>query len=164
MGSLRSSVLMPALEQHCSWRLLTSQVPQQWSPLLRMTFSSRHSKKPGFDRSGCDTAADKRVIVRPNCWGCVLGLGSARHRAGLVLSLSIMQPGWLGITGLSILLCNISPLVLACPYCSVQVCVLLFSSDSILIILNIRSAVRNFPESYLNVNKSLMVYVKEGKR
>lgn len=89
---------MPALEQHCSWRLLTSQVPQQWSPLLRMTFSSRHPKKPGFDRSGCGTAADKRVIVCTNCWGtgelwgecwgCVLGLGSARHRAGLVLSLT----------------------------------------------------------------------------
>lgn len=53
---------------------------------------------------------------------------------------------------------------LACLYCSVQVCVLLFSSDSILCILNILSVVRNFPESYLNVNKSLMVYVKEGKR
>lgn len=73
-----------------------------------MTFSSRHPKKPGFDRSGCDTAADKRVIVRTGCWGtgssgamlgCVLGLGPARHRAGLVLPLSIVQPGWLGITG-----------------------------------------------------------------
>lgn len=154
--------------------LNTSQVPQQWSPLLRMTFSSRHPKKPGFDRSGCDTAADKRVIVCTNCWGrgssagmlggcCWSGLCPTQSRACTLLSHNAARLAW------HHWLCPFSYAVfphwfLACPYCSVRVCVLLFSSDSIQIILNILSAVRNFPESYLNVNKSLMVYVKEGKR
>lgn len=63
----------------------------------------------------------------------------------------------------SVLLCSISPLVFSLSLVlSESLCPAILLS--IQIILNILPAVRNFPESYLNVNKSLMAYVKEGKR
>ena len=94
-------------------------------------------------------------------------LGSAQHRGELVLSVFVMQPGQLATISRSGPFPTVSMQYFHVgfqPLPTVQVHVLLFSSDSIQITLNILSAIRDFPESYLNVNKSLMVYVKEGER
>lgn len=94
-------------------------------------------------------------------------LGSARHRGGLVLSVFVMQPDRLATLSLCPFSYGVSAIFprwfVASPYCST-----LSPSPAILfsvqIISNILSAIRDFPESYLNVHKSLMVYVKEGER
>lgn len=149
-----------------------------------MTFSSRHPKKPVFDSSGCNTLADKRMIVCTNCWqhwegsamnrlclgrdsvaesgfcrtqkgACAFCFHNATESAGHHLSLC---PFYYGA-------CGIFPRwFLASLLVQLWIHALLFSSDNIQIIFNILSAIRDFPESYLNVNKSLMVYVKEGRR